>query len=475
MGFNKREEQMKILVINIALRPESKVKEFPIGLGHIMSAMKRNGYDFEFLDINGQRYPEEYVSRYIAKNKFDVVCFGCIVTGYKYVKWLASEIKKANPKTVIIAGNTVASSIPGIILTKTGVDIAVLGEGDVAVVEVLDRLNDSKGLNDVKGIGYKNKEGKVIFSGPRAVIPVLDDIPSIAWDMFDMETYIQGTIPLVSDPCPVPRDELRPFNINTARGCPFRCSFCYHAFYGEKYRFRSPESIVAEIKFLKERYRINYILFDDELTFFSKKQSEETIDCFLKNKLDIFWVASCRSGLFSSDKDVELAKKFQEAGCIGLAYSLESANLEILQMMNKHLVPEDFARQREILERAGLCTWTSLVFGFPIETEETIRQTFDYCIANGIYPSAGYLLPFPGSPMYDYAKKNGFIPDEEEYLLHLGDRQDLRLNMTKMTDQKLQDEVIKGLKRCNERLGLDLKTAELIKTGYYRSKKNIIA
>jgi len=114
-------------------------------------------------------------------------------------------------------------------------------------------------------------------------------------------------------------------------------------------------------------------------------------------------------------------------------------------------------------------TVTSLVLGYPQETPETIRKTFDCCIENRIYPSAGYLLPQPGSGMYDYAVENGFIEDEEEYLLKMGDRQDLRLNMTRMSDEDIEMEVLEGLKRCNEALNIGLDDDQLIKTLFYRS------
>lgn len=139
--------------------------------------------------------------------------------------------------------------------------------------------------------------------------------------------------------------------------------------------------------------------------------------------------------------------------------------------MNKNISVEQFSRQTQLFHKAGIRTVTSLVFGFPQETPESIKKTFDCCIENKIYPSAGYLLPQPGSVIYDYARQNGFIGDEEEYLLKMGDRQDLRLNMTKMTDQEFKDLVLEGLKRCNDELQIGLPTEELIKTTYYRSSK----
>ena len=73
--------------------------------------------------------------------------------------------------------------------------------------------------------------------------------------------------------------------------------------------------------------------------------------------------------------------------------------------------------------------------------------------------------------MYDYAREHGFIPDEEEFLLQMGDRQDLRLNMTKMTDEEMENAVLAGLSKCNMNLAIGLDKEHLIKTQYYRKAK----
>lgn len=463
---------MRILVINISLRPTSQVKLVPIGLAYVMTAMKNAGHDFELLDIDFHRYSDSEVESYLTANRFDVVCMGCIVTGYRYVKWLTSLIKKAHPQTTVVVGNTVTSSIPHIIFQKTAIDVAVMGEGEETVVELLNRLNTSRDLRGVAGVHYRAENGEVVRNAPRTPIKDLDTIPFPDWELFDdVEPYIQSSSQhFVSDPFPIPHENIRAFPISVSRGCLFDCTFCYHAFKGYQFRYRSPQSLVREMQWLKKEYGINYFLFHDDLSFFSRQQARETIDCFLASRLDVFWVASCRSGLFQTGEDLELAKDFKRAGCMGLSYSLESSDADILKMMKKKASPEMFARQRDILSKAGLATWTSLVIGYPTETVESIRKTIRFCGENGIYPSVGYLLPQPGTPMYDYAINKGFIADEEDYLLAMGDRQDLRLNMTAIPDDLLQQVVLEALVECSSRLGIEIEREKLVKTGYYRSK-----
>jgi anaerobic magnesium-protoporphyrin IX monomethyl ester cyclase len=461
---------VNLLVINISLRPASPLKLFPIGLGYITTAMKKAGFTFDLLDIDAHRPSDQEVENFIKKKKYDVVCLGCIVTGYKIVKALANLVKEHHPQAIIIAGNSVATSIVDTLLTRTKVDIAVMSEGDETIVELLKTLSKSGSLEQVQGICFLN-DGEIVRTPPRPVIKNISTLPFIDFTIFDVETYISTSKFAVSDPLPIPREEVRALPINTARGCVANCSFCYHVFIRAPYRYRSPESIVTEIKQLIKTYSLNYILMWDELTFFSKKQTVALIDRILEENIHFYWVGLCRGNLFQDDADLEIMKKMKRAGCIGMGYSLESAEPGILKAMNKHMTVEQFSRQTQLFHKAGIHTVTSLVLGYPQETPESIRKTFDCCIENQIYPSAGYLLPQPGSAMYDYARQHGFIGDEEEYLLKMGDRQDLRLNMTKMTDKEFETQVIEGLKRCNDELQVGLQYEELIKTMYYRSPR----
>jgi radical SAM superfamily enzyme YgiQ (UPF0313 family) len=460
---------MNILVINVSLRPSSPLKLFPIGLGYIVTAVKNAGFSFDLLDIDAHRFSDEVVEKHIRRKKYDVVCMGCIVTGYKIIKALAHVIRSHHPFAKIVVGNSVATSIMDTLLTRTSVDIAVMSEGDETIVELLHALSHSVPLEQVKGICFL-ENGRIVRTEGRPLIKDISVLPMIDYSLFDLEKYIETSKYIVSDPLPIPREEVRVLPINTARGCIAKCTFCYHVFKGTQYRFRNPESIVREIRSLIDTYSLNFIGFSDELTFFSKKQTVALVERILEEGIHFYWGGTCRGNLFDDEGDLEIMEKMKRAGCISVGYSLESSDPVILRAMNKHVTVEQFSRQTRLFQMAGIPTVTSLVLGFPQETVETIRKTFDCCIENTIYPSAGYLLPQPGSKMYEYAREKGLIQDEEDYLMKMGDRQDLRLNMTQMTDEEFERAVLEGLKRCNEALGVGLNEKELIKTLYYRSK-----
>lgn len=466
---------MKILVINICVRPYIDQLLPPVGLGYILTAIDRAGFEYELLDIDAHRYSNEEVEKIIRNKQFDIAAFGCIVTGYRIVKWLAKVIKEKNKNIPVIAGNSVATSIPGLLLTKTDVDIAVMGEGDITIIELIRAIIDNRPLDEVKGICFK-RGGEIIRTPERGLISDIDSVPNVNWDLFDIQIYLEKSKTLIPEPYLMDYDSLVAMPVNSARGCIYNCDFCYHVFRGKKYRPRSARSICKEIKDLKEKYGINFVLFYDELTLYSKKQCGELCDEIMKEKLDNITYEACARGNLFGEGDVELAKKLKKAGFHHISYSLESADEGILRHMNKKVTLEEFKTQSRILQKAGIFTETSLVVGYPEETLESIQKTFNACYEANIYPSTGYLLPQPGTPIYEYAKKAGKIKDEEEYLINVvGDRQDFRINLTQLSQEEITNAVKTNLMAISKKFNLDLNESKLLKTGHYRTTGNKVS
>ena len=140
-------------------------------------------------------------------------------------------------------------------------------------------------------------------------------------------------------------------------------------------------------------------------------------------------------------------------------------------MMNKKIEADAFYHTVKTLKDAEITCHTSVVFGYPIENKETIAQTFEQCFKAEVYPSIGFLLPLPSTGMYDYAKLHGFITDEDKYLESITERQDICLNMTKLSNDEIMTEIKKGAKKLNDMLDLGLNENTYVKTGSYQNGK----
>jgi anaerobic magnesium-protoporphyrin IX monomethyl ester cyclase len=467
---------MKILFINPCLRRNHPLKLLPVGLASVMSYVQSQGFSFDLLDIDIHEYDDNYVENFIKDHSYDVILYGSIVTHYKWIKWLTRTIKKYHPETKVVIGNSVASSCYELFLKNAPADVVVIGEGEITCSEVLNAYSNNLPLDKVEGIAFRDDSGNIRKTPVRAACEI-DDLPMVNWEFFEFEKYI-GKGELGS--CGVSGEgaEYITMPVSTARGCAFRCSFCHFVFWDDPYRYRSPENVMAEIRRNMDKYNANYIQFWDDLSFASIPQAEKMVDAILESGLKFKWSASIRTDLFghprnSFEKRLEVAKKMKQAGCVSANYSLESGNEEILEMMNKKVLTEYFEEQVKVLKLANITSSTAVVFGYPMETAQTIEETFEQCYKNEIYPSIGFLLPLPYTKMYDYALENGFIHDEDAFLDSITERQDICLNMTKMSDDGILQAIKEGGKKLNSLLNLGLDESTYIKTGGHKKHTKV--
>jgi radical SAM superfamily enzyme YgiQ (UPF0313 family) len=455
-------------VLFISLNPREKWTKdktliyFPTGLSEVVSETIRNGYHCDLLDLQIESKSYEDIKNLIFTNKYDVVALGALSNNYRTTKKIIELVKESYEEAIIVVGNSVASARPEILLNKTRADVAVIGEGEQTFVEILERIAFDRTLDGIRGIAHR-RNGDFVREPSRPAISDLDELGLPKWEFFDVESYIQSASNYDNKRAFEYVKKLRPFPINTTRGCPYRCTFCFNSLYHREnpVRCSSPQLITAKIKKLKNLYRVNFIWFWDENTFFSVKHAAPIIDAMLRENLDIHFKATVRSG-FLKPGDEDFAKKLRDAGCRELGYSLESGSPLILKAMNKKTDIRWFYAQKKILDQVGIRSATSIVLGYPQETEETIAETFRICEENDIFPSTGFLLPLPGSIMYNYAIKHGYINDEEEYLMNMGDRQFLNINMTKIPNERLMELTTYHLGRIRDKLGLDIDDEHLI-------------
>lgn len=492
---------MKILFVNPSLRPDAPHRYIPVGLGYVVTAVKEAGFDFDILDIDIGGHTDEQVEKYVATHRYDVVALGAIVTHYRWIKWFISTLKSYQPGCTVIVGNSVGGSIPEVLFTHTPADVIVRGEGDFTIVELLEALRDGKELGRavepevavphtngglqscVKGVGiegiiFRDARGRFVDNGARKAAKILDDLPYPDWDLFDVESYLKRGAVLARTTRFYPADESVVLPVSTARGCVFKCTFCHYVFWNDPYRHRSAASIIGEIGRNQKKYGVNYVSFWDELSFHKLGPAEKFVDALLEADLGVHWSGAVRADLFGRE-DIpyedrhRVAKKFYDAGCCALGYSLESGNDEILESMNKRIKASYFAEQVKILREVGIASNTSLVIGYPQETAETIADTMRMCERTGIYPSVGFLLPLPSTGMWEYAVKNGFISDPDHFLTTVTERQDIILNMTSMETEKLLSEVKGWLRHLSQAFGNGLDENSLIRTGgYYKHNKH---
>lgn len=431
---------MKVLLVNPPIREWAKPNVFPLGLGYIASVLEEKGHEVEVMDINAHRWDKQNVEEKIKDSIFDVVGIGAIVTVYPYVKWIIGILKKYHPDNKIIIGGSVGTSIPHIILEKTLADIVCIGEGELTIIELVHAIKENEELSNVDGIWFRSKDGKVCQTKPRTAIRDLNTLPLPSWDLFPMSIYLENPIgaPNRNKWIDGSVDDEVPLSMNLfgTRGCPYKCTYCYHDFIGAGYRHRSPESIIAEFAILYEKYGVRYFHFVDDEFVLKKKFIYDFCEK-LKNEFNgtITWGCAGRVNLVTED----LIATMSDAGCVLIGYGIESGSQKMLDTMRKGVTVEQ-AKTAIRLTRKYL-GWAdcSFMIGTPGENRKTIQETIDFCKEIDLAPEVIFFVtPYPGTELYRMALQQGKIKDEEEYILNLGEQgENIRVNFSELTDVEL--------------------------------------
>lgn len=427
-------------VLLVVYDNDSYTNCFPIGLGHIASVLLVEGVEVDIYNQDMYHYPEAHLTEYLDKNHYDIVAVSVIGGYYQYRKLLklSTAINNTKSRPLYVLGGHGPTPDPDYFLTITGADIIVRGEGEITIIELIRAIAGKRPLADILGIAYKDGPS-VVVTGERPLIQDLETIPMPAYHLFPMNFYW-----MLREPKSLPTDRVLP--ILSARGCTFKCSFCYRMDKG--LRNRSAEAIIEEIRYLQRNYGINYFAFYDELLMSSIPRTVHLAESFIKAKLAIKW--NCFGRLNYAQPDV--LRLMKEAGCIFISYGIEAMDDAVLRKMSKGLRVDQVTKGIEATYASGITPGFNIIFGSLGDTRETLAKGVDFLLK---YDDGTELrtirpvTPYPGSPLYYYAIENGLLRDCADFYENKHANSDLlSVNFTEMSD----DEVHQALLEANTRL-----------------------
>lgn len=432
---------MRILLV--VYDNDSYIHWFPQGLAYIAAVLLKEGYDVEIYNQDKHHYPDEHLTEYLNKNKFDIIGLGVIAGYYQYRKLLkiSDAINRSKNRPFYIIGGHGPSPEPEFFIKKNQADVVVIGEGEITIAELLRAVAKRTSLANIKGIAFRDGE-KIIINQRRSLITNVDSIPFPAYELFPVDYYR-----LLRMPHATSSDFVMP--LLSGRGCTFRCTFCYRIDKG--FRPRSNESIVEEIKFLKERYGITYIAFSDELLMSSIERTVGLCEDFIKARLNIKWDCNGRLN-YAKPEVLDLMKR---AGCVFINYGIEAMDDQVLKNMKKGLTTKLIQKGIADTLDAGISPGLNIIFGNIGDNRETLAKGVEFLLKYGdgsqmrtIRP----VTPYPGSPLYYYAIEKGLLKDCEDFYEHKHLNSDLlAVNFTELRD----DEFHQCLLEANTRLLTD--------------------
>ena len=390
----------------------------PYGIGILNKVFKNNNYDSDILDLNFEIFNfihdkkevlaedltkawKKKLSNVLRNFDPDLVAVSCTFTmNHKNMMDIFQEVKSFNNKIITVAGGVHVSNATEIVLKEgKNIDFANVYEGEVSFVDFVNFINNKTGelsqLAFIKDNNFYEIKKRKNPSGES--IDIIPDFGDLELDKLTNLGEI-GTFRY-----------WRPQNskgsaVLANKGCRARCSFCsVRNFNGKGVRQKSTQTVVDEIKSLKEDYGINHITWLDDDLFYDVNRTVDLFNKIVQEKLEITWDAS--NGLIASAAVAhpELIDAAEKSGCIGAYFGIESGNDEILKSIYKPSGVKHYKKLGPLMNKyPKIFTRGFLIIGFPNETLQQILDTINLSVEMGLdWYTVQLLTPLPSTEIYD--------------------------------------------------------------------------
>jgi len=367
--------------------PSSEVENRypPLGPGYLASYLKKHDPD-QFYEF---KYVNTLTKSILLDFKPNLVSITSVSQNFERAKKYA-EIAKESGLIVIIGGIHI-SSLPQSLTEH--MDLGIIGEGEKTFFEIVSNLSrtpvfNSENFKKIKGICFHENE-QIIVTDNRDLLND-NDIPH---PMRDLTGYKEHDY------------------IFSSRGCPYKCRFCASTRYWGKIRWLSPEFVIEEICEMMNN-GVTMITFYDDLFIANKPRLKKIADLIDEKGINrhIKFICTARANLIDEDT-IHYLKKMN---VVSVGLGLESGNERVLNYLKGDSVTvNDNKNAVALLSKAKIQANASFIIGSPDETLEEINDTYNFIKHNKLSFTDVYVLtPFPGTPIWDYAKTRGLVSDE---------------------------------------------------------------
>lgn len=359
----------------------------PLGLLYISSFLKENGFSnqifdstfstkSDLLDLVQEVMPEVmavYTNLMTKLNVLDII----------------KSAKRLNPNIKIVLGGPDVT-YNTLDYLKNGADYIVIGEGENTMFELVDFLKGGeRELNEISGLAYLDNLGKKVKTKPREKVREIDDLPIPNRDGIDISKYLKAWKDFHGESA---------LNVSTQRGCPYTCKWCSTAVYGQSYRRRSPEKVVAELKEINEKYNPDTIWFVDDVFTVSHKWLDAFAIELERQNVTIKFECITRADRMST----EVIATLKRAGCFRVWIGAESGSQRIVDAMDRRVSVVQVREMIQETRKAGIEAGTFIMLGYPGETEEDINETINHLkISNPDHFTITVAYPIKGTSLYN--------------------------------------------------------------------------
>ncbi len=373
----------------------------PLGTIYAASHMRELGYDVAFFDANLIESPKEVLSE-LKKSEADY--FVIYDDGFNYLtkmcltnmRHAAFDMAKAAKEmncTVIVSSSDSTDHFESYL--NNGIDYVMLGEAEITLQELIEKLDAKESVSGVKGIAFKESNGDTRKNLKRPVLKDLDQLPQPAWDLIDVAPYRA-----------IWEGDGVPFTLNiaTTRGCPYKCNWCAKPIYGNRYNSRSPKRVVDEIEWLYNTHGVNNFWMCDDIFGLKPGWVQSFRDELQARNIKIQYKIQSRVDLLLKEDNIDA---LAESGLHEAWVGAESGSQKILDAMDKGTQVEQIYEATRILKKKGVRVAFFLQFGYLGEERDDIDLTLKMLtdlLPDDIGVSVSY--PLPGTKFYEKVKED---------------------------------------------------------------------
>ncbi len=402
---------------------------FPMGLGYIAAILEKNGYDIIVLDTIIEKLEQESpvpinsdliqvgmtlneIREFVIKVCPDFVGISSMFSVQAHNAYhVAAVIKSINSNIPVIFGGAHATSEPEEVLKDENINFVVLGEGENAILPLLEAIETKGDLNILESIAYRNNKGAIIVKSKTTFVDI-NSLPFPARHLFPIEKYFSaGERHGISK-----KHKFRSIALLSSRGCPYHCNFCSaYQMFGRKFRYRTTESVLEEIDELIETYKIVDIYLNDDQFLADRKRALEILDGIIARNYNI--TLDAPNGISPWMLNEEVIQKMKQAGFWRIPLAIESGNQWVLDnIIRKPVRLNNLPKIVRLLRKYKIMVTAFLVVGNVseegIETFSQMRDSFDLMRNLGIRGAVvSFLTPHAGSEVFKVVQKKGYLKD----------------------------------------------------------------
>ena len=345
--------------------------------------------------------------RIIRREQLNLVCISIRASAYAQQAQVLTEYMQEKLDIPVLWGGMHPTLVGDECIEHA--DMILQGEGELALVDLADRLRDGASIDDTPNIWVRHSAENVSKNGLRPLVQNLDDLAYRDFTTHQHKYFINGTSYTIGDP--MKGDPV--FQMMGSRGCIYKCSYCYNSTYkkdvypGQKwFRVRSPASMVDEIKKAREHWPMKRVRFDDEVFNFQKKWLIDFCEIYPR-EIGLPFEIFIEPKLVNEERMTML----RDAGLVSVYMGIQSSERVTGHLYDRRVKNQSIEDIAEMYHRLGIKPHFQLIYDDPVSTEADKRALFEM-IASFPHPYDLYLFSmtvFPGSELNKKLLSNGLI------------------------------------------------------------------